>query len=239
MLPAVVIVCGLLLEGSLDIWSALYLHRGLSASVLFAGASLAAFALSMAVGRTFAARVLFRFGYRKTIATSGVGPHHSASSSPSTSSPYLAAAAMLALGFFLAAAAPAGYGMIGGTPESRTAGAAWVTAASYVALMAGAPIMGWSADAVGLRGTMLLLALLAAPMAAGARPGRLRLVRPPAEARRRHQTLTGSAQSTPKPQSPHRLEVRERTGTAPAELPVARRRPPRLTTRYAPGATGG
>ncbi len=193
LLPAVVIGCGLLLEGSLGIWSALYLRRGLSASVLFAGASLAAFALSMAAGRTFAARVLFRFGYRKTISASGAGTAALGVILALTSSPYLAAAAMLALGFFLAAAAPAGYGMIGGTPESRAAGIAWVTATSYVALMAGPPIMGWSADAVGLRSTMLLLALLAAPMAAGALPGRSRLARLPAEALRRHRTMTGPA----------------------------------------------
>src|SRR5215472_12083888 len=173
MLPATVIVCGLLLEGSLDIWSALYLRRGLSASVLFGGASLAAFALSMATGRGFAARVLFRFGYRTTIAASGAGTVSLGAVLALSSSPYVAGAALLALGFFLAAAVPAGYGMIGGTPECRDAGVAWATAASYLALMIGPPIMGWLADTVGLHTTMLLLALMAAPMTAAALPARL------------------------------------------------------------------
>jgi MFS family permease len=174
MLPAMVIACGLLLEGSLGIWSALYLRRGLSASVLFGAAALAAFALSMATGRAFAARMLFRFGYRATIAASGTGTVSLGAVLALSSSPYLAGAALLALGFFLAAAVPAGYGMIGGARERRDAGVAWATAVSYLALMIGPPIMGWLADAVGLHATMLLLALLAAPMAAGALPVRVR-----------------------------------------------------------------
>jgi len=174
MLPALVIACGLLLEGSLDIWSAVYLRRGLAASVLLGAAALAAFALSMATGRAFAARVLFRFGYRTTIAASAAGTVSLGTVLALSSSPYLAGAALLALGFFLAAAVPAGYGMIGGTPERRDAGVAWATAASYLASMIGPPVMGWLADAVGLHATMLLLVLFAAPMAAGALPARVR-----------------------------------------------------------------
>ena len=172
-LAAVVIVCGVLLEGSLNIWSALYLGRGLSASVLFGGVSLAAFALSMTAGRAFAARVLFRFGCRTTIAVSGAGTVSLGVVLALSSSRYVAGAALLVLGFFLAAAVPAGYGMIDGTPERRDAGVAWATAASYLALMIGPPIMGWLADTVGLHITMLLLALMAAPMTAAALPARL------------------------------------------------------------------
>jgi MFS family permease len=159
-------------EESLSIWSALYLGRGLSASVLFGGVSLAAFALSMTAGRAFAARVLFGFGCRTTIAVSGPGTVSLGVVLALSSSRYVAGAALLVLGFFLAAAVPAGYGMIDGTPERRDAGVAWATAASYLALMLGPPIMGWLADTVGLHTTMLLLALMAAPMTAAALPAR-------------------------------------------------------------------
>ncbi len=163
LVPAVVVVFGLLLEGSLDIWSGLYLGRSLAASVLVGGMSLAMFALAMAIGRIFAARRLFRLGYGMTVV--------------------ICAGGALGFGLLVALTKPARRrrgpprprvlplrgGACGlrhdrgdaGSAGRRDGRVAWVTAASYVAFMVGPPIMGWIADATSLRVAMVALVLLA------------------------------------------------------------------------------
>jgi hypothetical protein len=72
-IPALTVLFCFLVEGSMDIWSGLYLREELGASPAAAGAAFAAFAGSLFVGRLFAAKVLFGLGPRRTIVIAGIG----------------------------------------------------------------------------------------------------------------------------------------------------------------------
>jgi MFS family permease len=167
-IPAVFAVAALLLEASLEIWSVVYMRQTLGATIMVGAASLAAFSLALAMGRAFAAKVLFRFGNRSTLLVSGTGSLACTLAIAAVTSPYVAGLALLMLGFFLSPAAPASYGLLTGTPRQQESAVAWLGAASYVGYMIGPPALGAFADAVGFRTTMIALALVSLPiMAAG------------------------------------------------------------------------
>ena len=67
LVPAVVVLGSFLIEGSMDVWSGLYLRDQLGASATGAAVAFVAFASAVLVGRLFAGRVLFGMGRRMTI----------------------------------------------------------------------------------------------------------------------------------------------------------------------------
>jgi MFS family permease len=165
-IPVVIVVAALLLEASLEIWSVVYMRGTLGASILVGAVSLAAFSLALALGRGFAAKVLFRLGQRTTLLVSGVGSLACTMVIASVSSAYVAGVALLLLGFFLSPAAPAAYGLVTGTPHQQEDAVAWIGAASYVGYAIGPPALGAFAGAVGFRSTMIALAFVSVPIAA-------------------------------------------------------------------------
>lgn len=168
LLPGLVVVCSFFVEGSMDVWSVIFLRRTLGASTLAAASGFAAFALAIAVGRVFAARALFGMGYRRTIVVSGAGSVAAGVAAVVTSSPLVAGVAFLALGFFLSAATPAAMGLAGAaTPHGGVAIAA-VTTLGYTGFVVGPPIMSWLADAISLRATMVAVVVATLGIVAGA-----------------------------------------------------------------------
>lgn len=157
LIPALVVASAFFVEGSMDVWSVIFLRRTLGATALTGAAGFAAFALATAVGRAFAAGVLFRGGSRRTIVLSGMASLVAGLAAVLTSSPLVAGAAFLALGFALSAAAPAAYGMAGETRVAPGLAVAAITTVGYAGFVVGPPVMGWLADAVGLRATMAAL----------------------------------------------------------------------------------
>jgi fucose permease len=156
----------LLLEASLEIWSVVYMRETLGATILVGAVSLAAFSLALAMGRAFAAKVLFRLGDRTTLLVSGVGSLACTLVIAAVTSPYVAGLALLVLGFFLSPAAPATYGLLTGTPRQQETAVAWLGAASYVGYMIGPPALGAFADVVGFRTTMIVLSFASVPIVA-------------------------------------------------------------------------
>ena len=71
IVPAVVVLSAFFVEGSMDIWSVIYLRRTLEASAFAGGIAFAVFSLAMAFGRITAGRVLFGLGYRATLSLGG------------------------------------------------------------------------------------------------------------------------------------------------------------------------
>jgi MFS family permease len=163
--PVAIVVSALLLEASLEIWSVVYMRQTLGATILVGALSLAAFSLALAMGRGFAAKVLFRLGDRTTLLVSGSGSIACTFVIAAVTSPYVAGLALLLLGFFLSPAAPAAYGLLTGTPRQQEAAVAWLGAASYVGYAIGPPALGAFADVVGFRTTMIVLALASLPIA--------------------------------------------------------------------------
>src|SRR5205814_5443939 len=110
--PAVVVLFAFLVDGSMGVWSVIYLRDTLGATVLGAAIAFAAFALAMTFGRAFAARILFDLGPRRTILVSGVGSLVAGVAATVAGTPVVAAVGFLVLGFFIASGAPAGVGLV-------------------------------------------------------------------------------------------------------------------------------
>lgn len=157
ILPAVVVLSSFLVEGSMDIWSVIFLRRTLEASVLAGAIAFAAFSLAMTIGRVTAARLLFGMGYRATLLVSGFGAFGSGLVAALTHSTVVAAVAFLFMGFFISSAAPAAFGMVAESDEDPALAIAGMTTVGYSGFVVGPPIMGWLAVTAGLRTTMIVL----------------------------------------------------------------------------------
>jgi fucose permease len=157
--PAVVVLFAFLVEGSMDVWSVIYLRDTLGATVLGAAIAFAAFALAMTFGRAFAARILFDLGPRRTILVSGVGSLVAGVAATIAGTPVVAGVAFLVLGFFIASAAPAAFGLVERSEEHPAVAIAAITTVGYSGFVVGPPIMGWLAQTAGLRATIGLMVL--------------------------------------------------------------------------------
>ena len=181
IVPAIVVLAAFTVEGSMDIWSVIYLRKTLEASVAAGGIAFAAFSLAMGIGRLTAGRLLFGLGYRATMRVSGVGSLASGLAAALTHSTVIAGVAFLFLGFFIASAAPAAFGSIADTDEEPALAIAAMTTVGYSGFVVGPPIMGWLAETAGLRVTMVVLVLVSLGVAAGGIFGRNEHGRPGAE----------------------------------------------------------
>ena len=149
----------------MDVWSVIFLRETLGSSVLGGAAGFAAFAIAITIGRSFAAKVLFGLGYRRTMVVSGAGSLLFAAIAIGTSNPVVAASAFLGMGFALSAAAPAALGMAGDGGNSAGLAVGAITTVGYAGFVVGPPVMGWLADEVGLRSAMTVLLVAALGMA--------------------------------------------------------------------------
>jgi MFS family permease len=157
IVPAMVMLSAFFVEGSMDIWSVIYLRETLTASAFAGGIAFAAFSLAMAIGRVTAARVLFGLGYRTTLLVSGAGTLASGAVAALASGAAVAGVAFLFLGFFIASAAPAVFGLVADADVDPVLAIAGITTVGYIGFVVGPPFMGALAEHVGLRATMALL----------------------------------------------------------------------------------
>jgi MFS family permease len=152
-IPALTVLFCFLVEGSMDIWSGLYLREELGASPAAAGAAFAAFAGSLFVGRLFAAKVLFGLGPRRTIVIAGIGGGVGGTIAVLAHTTPVVAAAFLVMGFAMSAAGPAGFSLVEETSADPNAIAA-VATVGYTGFVWSPPLLGWIADTVDLRAAM-------------------------------------------------------------------------------------
>ncbi|HET9672950.1 MAG TPA: MFS transporter [Actinomycetota bacterium] len=156
--PALTVLFAFLVEGSMDIWSGLYLREELGASAAAASGAFVAFAGSLFVGRLFAARVLFGLGARRTILVAGIGATIGGALAVLSSSTLIVAVAFLVMGFAMSAAGPAGFSLIEETSDDPSAIAA-VATIGYTGFVWSPPLLGWIADSVNLRAAMATIVL--------------------------------------------------------------------------------
>jgi MFS family permease len=133
--PALTVLFCFLVEGSMDIWSGLYLREELGASPAAAGAAFVAFAGALFVGRLFAARVLFELGPRRTILISGIGGGIGGTIAVLADATLVVAGAFLLMGSAMSAAGPAGFSLVEETtsdssPIPSTCGQRWGSSSS-------------------------------------------------------------------------------------------------------------
>jgi Major Facilitator Superfamily len=158
-IPALTVLFCFLVEGSMDIWSGLYLREELGASPAAAGAAFVAFAGALFVGRLFAAKVLFGLGPRRTIILAGIGGGIGGTIAVLSDTTAVVAAAFLLMGFALAAAAPAGFSLVERSTDDPSAAIAAVATVGYTGFVWSPPLLGWIADTADLRAAMAVIVL--------------------------------------------------------------------------------
>ncbi len=160
-IPALTVLFCFLVEGSMDIWSGLYLREELGASPAAAGAAFVAFAGALFIGRLFAAKVLFGLGSRRTIVIAGIGGGIGGTIAVLAQTTPVVAGAFLLMGFAMSAAGPAGFSLVEETSDDPNAIAA-VATVGYTGFVWSPPLLGWIADTVDLRAAMAVIVLATA-----------------------------------------------------------------------------
>jgi fucose permease len=158
-IPALTILFCFLVEGSMDIWSGLYLREELGASPAAAGAAFVAFAGALFVGRLFAAKVLFGLGPRRTIIIAGIGGGIGGAIAVLSDTTPIVAAAFLLMGFALAAAAPAGFSLVERSTDDPSTAIAAVATVGYTGFVWSPLLLGWIAETTDLRAAMAVIVL--------------------------------------------------------------------------------
>jgi MFS family permease len=147
-----------LVEGSMDTWSGQYMQDQLGATAGETALAFAAFSASLFLGRLFAGRVLFGLGARATILIAGVGAAVGGAIVATTDSTLVVGAAFLLMGFSIAAAAPAAFGLVERiAPADQANAIAAITTVGYSGFVWSPPIFGWLADAFSLRTAMAVI----------------------------------------------------------------------------------
>jgi MFS family permease len=171
-LGAVAFSC-LLVEGAAADWSAVYVRDELSTSAATAASAYVAFSLTMAIGRLLGDRLVERFGPVALLrgggllAAGGFGAGLAAGAVPG------ALVGFAALGAGLATVIPVVFRAAGSTPGMAPGMAlAAVSSTGYLGFVAGPPIIGSIAEAVGLPTALVLLVLLGLVVATLARSAR-------------------------------------------------------------------
>lgn len=162
---------GLVGEGAMADWSAIYVRTSLSASVATAAMGFGVFSCAMAVGRFMGDALVARFGGKIALAT-GAGLAASALAIPLVVHTLWATFAGFALvGLGLANVIPVTFSIAG---RMRGLGAgvgiAGVSTLGYAGFLVGPPLIGFVSDALGLRvalGLVVLGIAAIAPLARG------------------------------------------------------------------------
>lgn len=155
---ALVVLFAFLVEGSMDTWSGLYLQEQLGATAGQAAVAFGAFSASLFLGRMFAGRVLFGLGRRATILIAGFGAAAGGGGAAATDSTLVVGVAFLVMGFSIAAAAPAAFGLVEEmAPNDQANAITAITTVGYSGFVWSPPIFGWLADAFDLRTAMAVI----------------------------------------------------------------------------------
>lgn len=166
--------CVLVAEGSVNDWSAIHLSRSLDASPGIAASGLAAFSLTMAVGRLAGDGLAERFGPAPVTRAGALLAAAGLAGAVMAREPAAAIAGFGAMGAGLAAIFPLTLSAAGrhpGVPPGPAIGA--VSATGYFGFLAGPPMIGFVSELVGLRAALLpvlALCLLVAVLAPSVEP---------------------------------------------------------------------
>jgi len=153
-------------EGGVETWSALFLERELHAQPDVSGLGPGVFGAAMAAGRFFGQAVGIRdrdlLVGGALLACAGCVVVSVSPSAP------LALAGFAAAGAGIALNAPIVFGAAGRGRRDAASAVATVTTLGYVGLLAGPPLVGGVSQLLSLRGSFVVLAVVAAAVAAAA-----------------------------------------------------------------------
>ena len=165
-LVSAIAFCGLVGEGAVADWSAIYLGDDLSTGAGFAAAGYAAFSLTMACGRLVGDRLTAHWGPVAVARRGGVLAAGGLGLALVVGHPVAAVAGFAAVGAGLANVIPVAFSAAGRVPGvSPATGIAAVSTAGYAGFLLGPPAIGLIAELVGLPLALGLVVLLAATVA--------------------------------------------------------------------------
>lgn len=158
-----------LAEGAANDWSAVYLHSSLGASVGFAALGYTVFAVAMATGRLAGDRLGSAFGPVRMVRVSTGLAAIGFSTALAVGSPAVGLVGFAVLGLGLSVVVPQVFSAASTLGSGSGPSLALVTGCGYVGLMAGPPLIGGLADAVGLPTALLVIVAVAVTAALLAR----------------------------------------------------------------------
>ncbi|HYC55845.1 MAG TPA: MFS transporter [Candidatus Binatia bacterium] len=158
---------GLMIEGSMADWSALFLHETLDASRAFAATGFAVFSVTMAAGRFAGDALAARTSSRRLLRTSAVLAAAGMATSLVVAHPLVAIAGFAAVGFGIANVIPILFRSAAAASQQHPERAlAATTTMGYLGLLAGPAIIGFVAGATSLSIALGLVALACVLIAA-------------------------------------------------------------------------
>ncbi len=148
----VLAICGLVVEGSVGDWSAVYLRDNLGTTQGFAALAYSAFSATMTIGRLVGDRFVHRFGPARLVRANGIISLIGLVVALALRSPPLAIAGFALLGVGLSSSVPQVFAAGGrADPDRPGAGLGKVVAMGYAGMTAGPAVIGALATAAGLR----------------------------------------------------------------------------------------
>jgi predicted MFS family arabinose efflux permease len=161
---------GLMAEGAMADWSAVWLHDELGASMADAASGFAAFSLAMAAGRFAGDRLVGRFGPAAVLAASGTIAALGLGAALVVARPAVAVGGCVLVGAGIANVIPVLFSRAGNLAGvDPGSGLAAVATMGYLGLLAGPPAIGLAAQATSLPAALGLVAAACAAIALGAR----------------------------------------------------------------------
>jgi fucose permease len=162
--------CGLLVEGAMGDWSAVYLHDALGTTASVAAGGFAAFSVMMAAGRFGGSYLADRLGPQALLRCSGALAAGELAAALLLATPWAALVGFAMVGLGLANVIPVLFSAAGRVPgvPAGTALAAIATT-GYGGYLAGPPLIGFAAGLTGLPAALAIVATCCAVIAAGAR----------------------------------------------------------------------
>ncbi len=165
----VIAIIGLMAEGAMGDWSAVYIRMDLRATASTAAYGFAAFSLAMAIGRLTGDRLVARFGPGGILAAGALVGGGTLGAALLAGHPLAAILGFAGMGIGLANVVPIVFGAAGRFPElSPGIGIAAVSTAGYCGFLAGPPLIGLVAEVDGLSLGLGLVAATVGLMALGA-----------------------------------------------------------------------
>lgn len=163
LILAAIIALTFFSEGTLEIWSAVYLRLALDLPVLIGAAGPAIFHLAMMTGRLTSGWVLHHFERRNVLLTAGFLAACGMTLSLITTHPPLILSGFLLAGLALASVVPIVFSLAGNVAPERSGQVISVlTICGYSGFLVGPALIGGLADLWGLRVALVLLILMGA-----------------------------------------------------------------------------
>lgn len=162
LLLGVIGLCSFVGEGAVDNWSSVYLRDGLGAGAGVAGLGFAGCAGAMAVVRLSGDRLVARFGRVAVLRVGALVSAFGLAAGLWMDNEVGGIVGFTAFGAGAALVAPVTFSAAGNLP-GLPAGAAisYVTGIAYLGFLVGPPVIGFTAEAAGLRGSLVIPAALA------------------------------------------------------------------------------